>query len=103
MHFDFVGAACEDRRAASWTEKPAGIVARLAFDGDSLRGKNRGSKEQGAMMLAAIETVANPDPVWCTRREDPDVAAQATACELVHDGVSFSTEQRQRRKRPSLR
>ena len=36
------------------------------------------------MMLAAVETVTNADPVWESRRHNPDVAAQATAGESVH-------------------
>jgi hypothetical protein len=35
-------------------------------------------------MLAAVETVAEAHPVGESRRHDPDVAAQATAGELVH-------------------
>jgi hypothetical protein len=35
-------------------------------------------------MLAAIETVANADPVWAFRGNNSDVAAQATTGELVH-------------------
>jgi hypothetical protein len=36
------------------------------------------------MMLAAVETVTNADPVWESRRHNSDVAAQATARESVH-------------------
>jgi hypothetical protein len=36
------------------------------------------------MMLAAVETVTDADPVWESRRHDPDVAAQAAAGESVH-------------------
>jgi hypothetical protein len=36
------------------------------------------------MMLAAVETVTKADPVWKSRRQDSDVAAQATAGEAVH-------------------
>jgi hypothetical protein len=35
-------------------------------------------------MLAAVQTVTKADPVWASRRHDPDVAAQATASEPVH-------------------
>ena len=31
------------------------------------------------MMLAAVETVTKADPVWESRRHNPDVAAKATA------------------------
>jgi hypothetical protein len=36
------------------------------------------------MMLAAVETVTKADPVWASRRHNPDVAAQATARESIH-------------------
>jgi hypothetical protein len=36
------------------------------------------------MMLAAVETVTKADPVWASRRHNPDVAAQTTAGESVH-------------------
>jgi hypothetical protein len=35
-------------------------------------------------MFAAIETVTKTDPIWESRRLDPDIAAQATAGESVH-------------------
>ena len=35
------------------------------------------------MVLAAVETVANADPVGASRRHNSDVAAQATAGEAV--------------------
>jgi hypothetical protein len=35
--------------------------------------------EQRAMMLAAVEAMAKTDPVRASRRDDADVAAQATA------------------------
>jgi hypothetical protein len=40
--------------------------------------------KQGAVMLAAIETVAKADPVWAANRRKSDVAAQAPAGESVH-------------------
>ena len=36
------------------------------------------------MMLTAVETVTNADPVWESRRHNSDAAAQATARESVH-------------------
>ena len=36
------------------------------------------------MVLAAVETVTQADPVWASRRHYSDVAAQATASESVH-------------------
>jgi len=36
------------------------------------------------VVLAAVEAVAKADPVWASRRHDPDVAAQAATRESVH-------------------
>src|SRR6266498_2997315 len=84
VHFDFVGGACENGRAATGTEKPPGIVACFAIDRHRILREHRGSVKKGPMMLAAIETVTKADPVWESRRHDSDVAAQATARESVH-------------------
>jgi hypothetical protein len=40
--------------------------------------------KEGTMMLAAVETVTKANPVWTPRRHNSDIAAQATAGELVH-------------------
>ncbi|AEQ50203.1 hypothetical protein KKY_156 [Pelagibacterium halotolerans B2] len=37
-----------------------------------------------AMMLAALQTMANANPVRRTRRFNPDVAAQASTGKVVH-------------------
>ncbi|CCV03991.1 hypothetical protein MESS2_1170004 [Mesorhizobium metallidurans STM 2683] len=84
VHFDFVRAACKNRRAAAGTEKTPGVVACFAIDRHRILRKHRGSVEKGAMMLAAVETVANANPVWESRRHNFDVAAQAAAGESVH-------------------
>ncbi|SIT54107.1 hypothetical protein BQ8794_140252 [Mesorhizobium prunaredense] len=84
VHFDFVCGASENCRAAAGAEKPSGVVARLAFDRHRILGEHRRSVKKGAMVLAAVETMTNADPVWESRRHNPDVAAQATASESVH-------------------
>jgi hypothetical protein len=43
------------------------------------------------MMLAAIETVANADPVWDARGHKSDLAAQATASELGHGAYPLTS------------
>ena len=63
VHFDFVGAAGENRRAAAGTEKPPGVVACFTSDRHRILGEHRGSVKQRPMMLAAVETVAKADPV----------------------------------------
>src|SRR5919106_6819560 len=84
VHFDFVCAASENRRAAAGTEKPPGVVACFAIDRHRILREHRGSVKEGPMMLAAVETVTKADPVRAARRDNPDVAAQATAGESVH-------------------
>jgi hypothetical protein len=84
VHFDFVCAACENGGAAAGTEKPADVVACFAIDRHRILREHRGSVKKGPMMLAAVETVTNADPVWESRRHNSDVAAQATAGESVH-------------------
>src|SRR5690606_30420650 len=83
-HLDLVGGAREHGGAATEAEEAPGIVARLAKDRHRILREHRRSVKEGAMMLAAVETVTKPDPVWSPRRHDPDVAAQAPAGELVH-------------------
>src|SRR5438105_5092020 len=84
VHFDFVGGACENGRAAAGTEKPSRVVACFAIDRHRILREHRGSVKKGPMMLAAVETVTNADPVWDARRHNSDIAAKATARESVH-------------------
>lgn len=84
VHFDFVCAACENGGAAAGTEKPPGVVACFALDRHRILREHRGGVKKRPMMLAAVATVANADPVWASRRHNSDVAAQATAGESVH-------------------
>src|SRR5262249_8572881 len=84
VHFDLVRGARENGGAAAGTEKPPGIVARLATDNHRILRQYRRSVEQGPVMLAAVEAVPKADPVWASRRRDSDLAAQATTGESVH-------------------
>src|SRR3954452_2935964 len=84
VHFDFVGGASENGRAAAGTEKSPAVVACFAIDRDRILREHRGGVKKGPMMLAAVETVTDTDPVGESRCHDPDVAAQATARESVH-------------------
>src|SRR3546814_6687567 len=61
-----------------------GIFARLTFDRHRILREYRGSVKKGPMMLAAVETVTKADPVWKSRRHNPDVAAQAADGESIH-------------------
>ena len=47
--------------------------------------KDRGGVKKGAMMLATIETVTDPDTVWAPHCNNADVSAQTTACVFVHN------------------
>src|ERR1700681_1024286 len=84
IHFDFVCAASENGRAAAGTEKPPGVVACFAFDRHRAFREHSRRVKKRPMMLAAVETVTNADPVWSALRHNPDVAAQATARDPVH-------------------
>ena len=57
---------------------------RGAIDRHRILREHRGSVKKGPMMLAAVETVTKADPVWESRRHNSDVAAQATARDLIH-------------------
>jgi hypothetical protein len=52
--------------------------------------------KNGPMMLAAVETVTEADPVRESRRHKSNVAAQATAGEAVHAGVSSDLKRSER-------
>ena len=56
-HFDFVGGACKDGRSAARAEVSPRVVARLAFDRHCIPREYRRRAEQGAVMLAAVQTV----------------------------------------------
>src|SRR5690606_20014933 len=60
------------------------VVTGFALDAHRRLRKHRGRVEQRTMMLAAVETVAQADPVGAPRRQNPHVTAQATAGESVH-------------------
>lgn len=66
VHFDFVGSACENGGAAAGTEKSPGIVARFALDLHRILRKHRRSVKESPVMLSAIKTVTQADPVWAS-------------------------------------
>lgn len=56
----------------------------------SLLRKNRSGKEDGSVMFAAIQAVAQADTLWCAQGNDPDLAAEAaTGCLWHHDAPCF--------------
>lgn len=66
------------------TEKTPLIVAHVAIDCHRIFRKYRRCMKQRSMMLAAIKTMANPDPIRAPRRHDADAATQAATSELLH-------------------
>lgn len=77
MHLDFIGEAGKNRRATARAEMPPGIFGGLALGGYRVLWEHRSGIEQRAMMLAAVQAVADPDPIGLPRRHDAHVAAQA--------------------------
>src|SRR5436309_10027667 len=69
---------------------PAGIASRLTFDRHRLFAEDRRGVEQRAVMLAAVEAVAEADAVGLAGGDDADLAAEAAAGEAVHACVSSS-------------
>lgn len=63
---------------------PPRIIARLARNGDRLLGKYRGGEEQGPVVLAAIEAMAQPDPMGPPRGRNPNVSAKTPAGHVSH-------------------
>ena len=86
MHFHLIAEAIEHRPAASRTEVAALVGARFAGDGHRIRREHRGGKESGTMMLAAIKTVAQADPVGIARGDHTNAAAKAAASYLSRYG-----------------
>src|SRR5436309_7170956 len=62
----------------------ARVVACFAIDRHRILREHSGGAKKRAVMLAAVEAVTKADPVWPSRRHNPDIAAQATAHESVH-------------------
>src|SRR3954465_1580313 len=60
------------------------VVARLSLDRHRVLREHRGSGKKSAMVLAAVEAVANADAVWLSRGDNSDAAAQATAGDGRH-------------------
>jgi len=84
MHLDFVGITREYRGAAPRAEVPTGIFASLSLDAYRFLGENCGCEKERAMVLAAIQAMADAGPVRRPRHRDPDITAQASAIDLGH-------------------
>ena len=88
IHLDLVGTAPENGRTATGAEEPPGIVACLAVDRYRILRKYCRGVKKGSMMLAAVETVAEADPIRSPRCHKSDIAAQAAARESVQNRAS---------------
>lgn len=92
VEFDFVAAAAEHRRAAVRAEVAVAVVAGVAFDADRVGGEDRRGVEQGAVVFAAVQAVAQADPVGPAGGDDADLAAQAAGGGSVHADASYEGE-----------
>lgn len=97
VHFDFIGAAPENRRSAAGAEDPPRVVPGFTLDRHRVLREDSGRVEQRAMVLAAIEAMANARAVRASRRHGPHVAAQATAGESVQCLLSIGQTTFERR------
>src|SRR3546814_3664547 len=77
VHFDLVPAASEDGRSAAGAEEPPGVVARFALDRHRVAREYRGGVEQGPVVLAAVEAVADADTVRRPRCRESNAAARS--------------------------
>src|SRR5690242_5960998 len=84
MHLDFIAEAREHRRAATRAEEPPGIIARLARDRHRVLREDRRCVIQRAMMLAAVEAMAQADSIRAPRCLYSHVATQASAGNAAH-------------------
>ena len=76
--------------AAAGAEMAAPVLARRALDRHRVGREHGGGEEQGAVMLPAVEAVAQADAPGLARRGEADGAAEAGAGESVHlDALHF--------------
>ena len=66
------------------------IVACFAVDRHGILWEDRGSREEGPVVLAAVEAVTEADPVRASRPYDPDASAEAATAELLKVGVQWT-------------
>src|SRR5262249_55919466 len=76
--FDFVGRATEDRRSANWAEIAPAIVGRRAGDADGIGRKHRKCSEYRAVMLTAVQAMANAHPKRFSSNFQADCSTEAS-------------------------
>ena len=84
MHLDLVRGARENGRAAAGAKESTGIALRFATDHYRILRKYGGGIEEGAVMLATVETMTNANTAREPRSHKPQVAAKATTNESLH-------------------
>src|SRR5690606_27523692 len=85
IDFDLVAAAPENGRPAARAKMTSRVVPGFSLDRNRSLGEYRRSVKQRAVMLAAVEAMADADPIWPPRRFEANIAAQASAHDLIHD------------------
>jgi len=68
----------------------SGVLDRLSFDRHGILGEDRGRVKQRPMVLAAIEAVANADPIRLASGRQSNRAAQAPAAQSIHSAPPFA-------------
>src|SRR5690606_31805800 len=81
-HLDLIPAAREDGGATGRAEEAPAIALRLPLDRHRFFGKDCRTAEERAVMLAAVEAMAETHPIGPSRRHEPQLPAKASAGEL---------------------
>src|SRR5690606_5565165 len=84
IDFHFLCAAPKDRGAAAGAEITPLILLRVTGHDDGILGEDGGAVKERAMVLAAVETVADADTVGLSGCGEANLAAEATAGNCVH-------------------
>ena len=84
MHFDLVACLGEDRRPASGTEVSAFKGSGLTGDRHRLQRINGGCVKQRAVVLAAVETMAQANTIRLADSDQSDIAAKSPAGKSFH-------------------
>ena len=84
MKFDLLTFAVENPRSAGRAEVAAVIHPRLTRDPHMRVQIDRRSLEKSAVILSAIEAMADADAIRLAVCLEPHLAANATACDVRH-------------------
>src|SRR5690606_21382150 len=81
-HLDLVAAARDDRGAPGPPAEAPATASRPPLARHCPRGSGRRAAEERAVMLAAVEAMAETHPIGPSRRPEPQLPAKASAGEL---------------------